>query len=78
MLEESSPAFVAKAQPAVAAPVAPPAAAPKDAPVSQAGKADYVCPVCGYLHRGDMSGEGPDYVCPVCGMPGSAFEPKEE
>lgn len=76
--EESSPASVAKAQPAVAAPVAPPAAAPKDAPVSQAGKADYVCPVCGYLHRGDMSGEAPDYVCPVCGMPGSAFEPKEE
>ncbi len=46
--------------------------------VAQTGVVDYVCPVCGYVHHGDMSGEGPDYVCPVCGVPGSSFVPKEE
>lgn len=76
--EESSPAPLQRRNPAVAAACCATCRCAEGCSCSQAGKADYVCPVCGYLHRGDMSGEAPDYVCPVCGMPGSAFEPKEE
>lgn len=30
----------------------------------------YFCPVCGYIHEGDL----PPRVCPVCGVPGEEFE----
>ena len=31
----------------------------------------YVCPVCGYVHEGDMP-EG--FACPLCKVPGSKFK----
>ena len=31
----------------------------------------YVCPVCGYVHEGDMP-EG--FKCPLCGVPGEKFK----
>ena len=34
----------------------------------------YVCPVCGYIHEGEMP-EG--FKCPVCGVPGSKFKEVE-
>ena len=34
----------------------------------------YVCPVCGYVHDGDLP-EG--FKCPVCGVPGSKFKKVE-
>ena len=34
----------------------------------------YVCPVCGYVHEGDV----PPEKCPQCGVPGSKFIKKEE
>ena len=34
----------------------------------------YVCPVCGYVHEGDVTPE----KCPQCGVPGSKFIKKEE
>ncbi len=30
----------------------------------------YVCPICGYVHEGDMP---EDFVCPLCKCPGSKF-----
>ena len=33
----------------------------------------YVCPICGYVHEGDMP-EG--FVCPLCKCPGSKFVEK--
>lgn len=35
----------------------------------------YVCPVCGYVHEGDMP---EDFKCPLCGVPGSKFKVMEE
>ena len=35
----------------------------------------YVCPVCGYVHEGELP-EG--FVCPVCKVPGSKFKVMEE
>ena len=35
----------------------------------------YVCPVCGYVHEGDMP---EDFKCPLCGVPGSKFKLMEE
>ena len=35
----------------------------------------YVCPVCGYVHEGDMP-EG--LKCPLCGVPGEKFKLMEE
>mgnify|MGYP004458956295 CR=1 FL=1 len=35
----------------------------------------YVCPVCGYVHEGDLS-EG--FKCPVCGVDGSKFKLMED
>ena len=35
----------------------------------------YVCPVCGYVHEGDMPA---DFKCPLCGVPGSKFKLMEE
>ena len=29
----------------------------------------WVCPVCGYVHEGDV----PPEKCPLCGVPGSKF-----
>ena len=34
----------------------------------------YVCPVCGYVHEGDMP---EDFKCPVCGVLGSKFKKVE-
>ena len=34
----------------------------------------YVCPVCGYVHDGELP-EG--FKCPVCGVPGSKFKKVE-
>lgn len=31
----------------------------------------YVCPVCGYVHEGDMP---EDFKCPLCGVPGAKFK----
>ena len=31
----------------------------------------YVCPVCGYVHEGEMA-EG--FKCPLCGVPGAKFK----
>lgn len=36
--------------------------------------AKWVCPVCGYVHKGDT----PPEKCPQCGVPGSKFTKKEE
>ena len=36
----------------------------------------WVCPVCGYVHEGDIADEPEDYRCPVCGMPKKVFELK--
>lgn len=46
---------------------------------SKPGKASksYICPVCGYVHEGDISEEPDDYVCPICGQPKSAFQEKK-
>jgi rubrerythrin len=30
----------------------------------------YVCPICGYVHEGDMPA---DFVCPLCKCPGAKF-----
>ena len=35
----------------------------------------YVCPVCGYVHEGDLP-EG--FKCPVCGVDGSKFKLMED
>ena len=35
----------------------------------------YVCPVCGYVHEGDMP---EDFKCPLCGVPGAKFKLMEE
>ena len=35
----------------------------------------YVCPVCGYVHEGEMP---EDFKCPLCGVPGSKFKLMEE
>ncbi len=35
----------------------------------------YVCPVCGYVHEGEIP-EG--FVCPTCKVPGSKFKVMEE
>ena len=35
----------------------------------------YVCPVCGYVHEGDMPA---DFKCPLCGVPGAKFKLMEE
>ena len=35
----------------------------------------YVCPVCGYVHEGDMP---EDFKCPLCGVHGSKFKLMEE
>ena len=35
----------------------------------------YVCPVCGYVHEGDMP---EDFKCPLCGVPGSKFKLMED
>ena len=35
----------------------------------------YVCPVCGYVHEGELP-EG--FVCPVCKVPGRKFKVMEE
>ena len=35
----------------------------------------YVCPVCGYVHEGDMP-EG--FKCPLCGVPGEKFKLMED
>ncbi|MBO2527081.1 MAG: reverse rubrerythrin [Clostridiales bacterium] len=35
----------------------------------------YVCPVCGYVHEGDMP---EDFKCPLCGVPGAKFKRMEE
>ena len=34
----------------------------------------YVCPVCGYIHEGELP-EG--FKCPVCGVPGTKFKAVE-
>lgn len=34
----------------------------------------YVCPVCGYVHEGEMP---EDFVCPICKVPGSKFKLQE-
>ena len=34
----------------------------------------YVCPVCGYVHEGDMP---EDFKCPICKVPGSKFKVQE-
>ncbi len=31
----------------------------------------YVCPICGYVHEGEMP---EDFVCPLCKAPGSTFK----
>ena len=38
----------------------------EEAPVSDT---EWICPVCGYTHRGDT----PPETCPLCGIPGSRF-----
>ena len=49
--------------------------APKNAPTYQAEaprpavpapEVAWVCSVCGYVHKGDLSAEPADYVCPIC------------
>ncbi len=35
----------------------------------------YVCPVCGYVHEGDMP---EDFKCPLCGVPGAKFKLMED
>ena len=35
----------------------------------------FVCPVCGYVHEGDMP---EDFKCPLCGVPGAKFKLMEE
>ena len=35
----------------------------------------YVCPVCGYVHEGEMPA---DFKCPLCGVPGAKFKLMEE
>ena len=35
----------------------------------------YVCPICGYVHTGDMPA---DFVCPVCKCPGAKFTEQKE
>ena len=35
----------------------------------------YLCSVCGYIHKGQLP---EDFQCPVCGQPASAFEPVNE
>ena len=35
----------------------------------------WVCPVCGYVHEGELTD---DFKCPVCGAPASEFEKVEE
>ena len=30
----------------------------------------YVCPICGYVHEGDLPA---DFKCPLCKCPGSKF-----
>ena len=35
----------------------------------------FVCPVCGYVHEGDINNEAEDYKCPICGVPKSMFNP---
>ena len=32
---------------------------------------EYVCTVCGYVHKGELP---EDFVCPVCRHPASDFE----
>lgn len=36
---------------------------------------EYVCSVCGYVHKGELPD---DFVCPVCGAGRDAFVPKDE
>ena len=40
------------------------------------GENNYVCTVCGYVHKGSIDNEPSDYVCPVCGVPKSKFKPQ--
>ncbi len=49
---------------------------PEESQPRNAGKS-YICPVCGYVHEGDISEEPDDYVCPICGQPKSAFKEKK-
>lgn len=40
----------------------------------KAGVTYYICPLCGYIHEGDINDEADDYECPVCGQPKKAFK----
>lgn len=43
--------------------------------VKTTDKPAYKCPVCGYVHEGEMSD---DFICPFCEQPGSIFEKVED
>lgn len=37
---------------------------------------EYVCKICGYVHKGDIAAEPEDYTCPICGVSKSNFTKK--
>lgn len=53
--------------------------APKNAPTWQPlpdgpqSEEIWVCPVCGYTYRGDLTKEPDSWTCPICGVPKSRF-----
>ncbi len=49
-------------------------AVPAAAPVGDAKRVAWRCPICGYVEEGYPDGLPADYTCPICGVPGSMFE----
>ena len=57
---------------------------PKNAPsyvapqeeASSEGEVEYVCQICGYVHKGDITNEPEDYICPICGVGKENFKKK--
>lgn len=47
----------------------------KESPNSD-GEEMYVCSICGYIYKGDITKEPDDYVCPICGAGKDKFVKK--